>query len=59
MGKHTKRIKWHLLLDEPPIPFLPLTCTKDGVCVALKEVDIDESIAYGYRTLQNWFIEHS
>ena len=55
VDKQYQKTKWSLVLNEAPIAFLPMKCENNSLKITVSEEDIDNSIAYGYRKIQEWF----
>jgi predicted acylesterase/phospholipase RssA len=54
-----KPTKWIIRMDKCPVPFFPLHCSKNGLTFFLTHENIDDSIAYGFGLIQDWFIQNS
>jgi predicted acylesterase/phospholipase RssA len=52
--KQYTNIKWHIVLDECPLSFLPLSFEDDKLVICITEKAIDESILYGYKAMYEW-----
>jgi predicted acylesterase/phospholipase RssA len=57
--KEYQRAKWCIMLKDPPVEFMPMTYSKEGLSLDVSEKDIDASIAYGYMKAQEWFTSTS
>lgn len=44
-----QKSKYSIVLDDPPVDFLPCQYSKEGITVKITDSDIDVSIEYGFR----------
>lgn len=55
VDKQYQKTKWSIVLNESPVAFMPIKCENNSLKISVSEDDIDNSIAYGYRKIQEWF----